>query len=172
MIAFCNGTYFYCSDNELRCAFERLHAECGPPRREPNYYAKRLDDVKTGKAIAGPSLARAMKLWDDKNAPGQYLEVDCDSWVKGMRAEIDAIDADDDAAEQEQKNAKKKRKNRENQPVNSPYLNAEESAEYLRITVKALYDLVDKRKLKKLPGSKNYRFTREMLDAYLRGEKP
>jgi excisionase family DNA binding protein len=52
----------------------------------------------------------------------------------------------------------------------SPYLNAEEAAKYLRITPNALYGLVERRKLRPLPGFRKYRFTREMLDHFLRGE--
>jgi excisionase family DNA binding protein len=51
--------------------------------------------------------------------------------------------------------------------VESPYLNSKEAAAYLKITVKALYHLVGRKKLRVLPGSRHYRFTREMLDAYL-----
>lgn len=54
--------------------------------------------------------------------------------------------------------------------VDSPYLNTEEAPAYLRITPNALYGLVERRKLKPLPGHRKYRFTKEMLDAYLRGE--
>jgi excisionase family DNA binding protein len=53
--------------------------------------------------------------------------------------------------------------------VESPYLNAQEAAAYLRINVNALYSLVERRKLRPLPGYRKYRFTKEMLDAYLRG---
>jgi excisionase family DNA binding protein len=54
--------------------------------------------------------------------------------------------------------------------VDSPYLTGEEAADYLRITMNALYALVERRKLKPLPGSRKYRFTKEQLDAYLRGK--
>lgn len=54
--------------------------------------------------------------------------------------------------------------------VESPYLTAEEAAVYLRTTVKGIYSLLERRKLKKLPGSRTVLFTREMLDAYVRGE--
>jgi hypothetical protein len=33
-----------------------------------------------------------------------------------------------------------------------------------------MYSLVERRKVRPLPGHRKYRFTREMLDAYLRGE--
>jgi excisionase family DNA binding protein len=56
--------------------------------------------------------------------------------------------------------------------VSSPFLTAEEAARYLRITRKALYGLVERRKLRPLPGSRRYRFTTDQLDAYLRGETP
>jgi excisionase family DNA binding protein len=52
----------------------------------------------------------------------------------------------------------------------TPYLNAEEAADYLRITLDALYGLVERRKLRPLPGFRKYRFTREMLDDFLKGE--
>lgn len=58
----------------------------------------------------------------------------------------------------------------EPQQVESPYLNAKEAAAYLRITMNGLYGLVERRKLKPLPGHRKYRFTKEMLDAYLRGK--
>jgi hypothetical protein len=54
--------------------------------------------------------------------------------------------------------------------VESPYLNAQEAAAYLRMNVNALYSHVERRKLRPLPGHRKYRFTREMLDAFLRGE--
>jgi excisionase family DNA binding protein len=54
--------------------------------------------------------------------------------------------------------------------VESPYLTAEEAAEYLRINVNALYSLVERRKLRPLPGHRRYRFTREILDTYLEGK--
>jgi hypothetical protein len=54
--------------------------------------------------------------------------------------------------------------------ITSPYLNAAEAAAYLRINVNALYSLVERRKLKPLPGHRRYRFTVEILDAYLRGK--
>lgn len=54
--------------------------------------------------------------------------------------------------------------------VGSPYLTAEEAAAYLRVNVNALYSLVERRKLAPLPGHRKYRFTTDMLDAYLKGE--
>lgn len=56
------------------------------------------------------------------------------------------------------------------QGIPSPYLNAPEAASYLRITLNALYGLVERRKLKPLPGHRKYRFTKDILDAYLKGE--
>jgi hypothetical protein len=56
--------------------------------------------------------------------------------------------------------------------IASPYLDAKQAADYLGMTVKALYGHVERRKLRPLPGYKKYRFTREQLDAFLRGEKP
>lgn len=53
----------------------------------------------------------------------------------------------------------------------SPYLDAAEAAAYLGLTVKALYGHVERRKLQPLPGYRHYRFTREQLDAFLRGER-
>jgi excisionase family DNA binding protein len=53
--------------------------------------------------------------------------------------------------------------------VESPYLTADEAAVYLRINVNALYSLVERRKLAPLPGHRKYRFTRDMLDNFLRG---
>ena len=51
------------------------------------------------------------------------------------------------------------------------FLHAEEAADYLGITVKALYSLKDRGKLKSLPGSRKLRFTPKMLDDYLHGRK-
>jgi hypothetical protein len=56
--------------------------------------------------------------------------------------------------------------------IESPYLDAQQAADYLGMTVKALYGHVERRKLLPRPGYKKYRFTREQLDAFLRGEKP
>jgi len=53
--------------------------------------------------------------------------------------------------------------------IESPYLTAEEAAKYLRTTVKGIYSLMERRKLKKLPGLRNLLFTREALDDFLRG---
>jgi hypothetical protein len=55
------------------------------------------------------------------------------------------------------------------QVVQSPYLNAEQAAAYLRTTIKGIYSLLERRKLKKLRGSRTVLFTREMLDAYVQG---
>lgn len=53
--------------------------------------------------------------------------------------------------------------------IESPYLNSEEAAKYLRTTVKGLYSLLERRKVQKLPGSRTVLFTRELLDAYVQG---
>jgi excisionase family DNA binding protein len=53
--------------------------------------------------------------------------------------------------------------------VPSPYLTAEQAAHYLRTTVKGIYSLLERRKLRKLPGSRTVLFTRDLLDAYVRG---
>jgi hypothetical protein len=56
--------------------------------------------------------------------------------------------------------------------VQSPYLNAEEAAVYLRLaSVKQLYGLIERGKLKPLPGSRKLRFTTDMLDEYLSREQ-
>jgi excisionase family DNA binding protein len=50
----------------------------------------------------------------------------------------------------------------------SPYLDAEEAAAYLGVTVSSLYGIVERRHLTPLRGPRRrYRFTREMLDDYL-----
>lgn len=56
--------------------------------------------------------------------------------------------------------------------IETPYLNAEESAAYLRLeTVKALYGLVERRRLIPLRGPRRrIRFTKDMLDQYMRRE--
>ena len=56
--------------------------------------------------------------------------------------------------------------------IETPYLNAEESAAYLRLeTVKALYGLVERRRLIPLRGPRRrIRFTKDMLDQYMQRE--
>lgn len=50
----------------------------------------------------------------------------------------------------------------------SPYLDAVDAAEYLGVTVKSLYGVVERGHLVPLRGPKRrYRFTVEMLDEYL-----
>jgi excisionase family DNA binding protein len=67
---------------------------------------------------------------------------------------------------------RKRQTQQQPQPQQPPtYLNAEEAASYLRKTVKAMYGLVERGRLKPLPGSRRYRFTREQLDEFLRGRK-
>jgi hypothetical protein len=57
--------------------------------------------------------------------------------------------------------------------VKSPYLNAKEAAAYLRLdSVKQLYGLIERGKLKPLPGSRKLRFTTDILDEYLSNEQP
>lgn len=67
-----------------------------------------------------------------------------------------------------------KRAGKPNRPtISSPYLTAEEAAAYLGITMDSLYGLVDRRILIPLRGPRRrYRFTKEMLDEYLRREQP
>jgi hypothetical protein len=55
--------------------------------------------------------------------------------------------------------------------VVSPYLNATEAAAYLRLDgVKKLYGLIERGRLKPLPGSRKLRFTKEILDECLSGD--
>lgn len=54
--------------------------------------------------------------------------------------------------------------------VATPYLNVEEAAAYLNKTSKAIYGLIERGKLRKMPGSRVCYFTKEMLDEFLRGE--
>jgi excisionase family DNA binding protein len=57
--------------------------------------------------------------------------------------------------------------------IDSPYLVAAEAAAYLRTTLKGLYGLVQRGRLKPMPGRpRRLLFTREALDAFLAGEKP
>jgi excisionase family DNA binding protein len=79
-----------------------------------------------------------------------------ESTIKSIMARLDSLES-------------KAKGHAEPPPVQSPYLNAEEAAAYLRITVNALYGLVERRRLRPLPGSRKYRFTREGLDAFLMG---
>jgi excisionase family DNA binding protein len=54
----------------------------------------------------------------------------------------------------------------------SPYLDADEAARYLGITVKSLYGVVERRHLIPLRGPRRtYRFTEEMLDEYLKRQR-
>lgn len=55
------------------------------------------------------------------------------------------------------------------EPGDSPYLNVEQAARYLGKTPKAIYGLLDRGKLRKMPGSHICYFTRDMLDEFLRG---
>jgi excisionase family DNA binding protein len=51
----------------------------------------------------------------------------------------------------------------------SPYMDSEEAADYLGISVKSLYGQVERGHIKPLRGPRRqYRFTVEMLDEYLR----
>lgn len=52
----------------------------------------------------------------------------------------------------------------------SPYLDAEQAAAYLGVTIKSLYGLKERGRLKSLPGSRRLRFTIEMLDRFMKGE--
>jgi hypothetical protein len=52
----------------------------------------------------------------------------------------------------------------------SPYLDADQAAAYLGVTIKALYGLKERGRLKSLPGSRRLRFTMEMLDRFMKGE--
>ena len=54
--------------------------------------------------------------------------------------------------------------------IESPYLTIEEAAIYGRTTVNNIYGLIERRKLKKLPGTRTVLLTKEILDAYLKGE--
>ena len=49
-------------------------------------------------------------------------------------------------------------------------LTADEAAAYLKTTTKQVYNLIARRRLRKLAGSTRLRFTREQLDAYLEGK--
>ena len=54
--------------------------------------------------------------------------------------------------------------------VATPYLNVVQAAAYLRKTPKAIYGLIERGRLRKMPGSHVCLFTRDMLDEFLRGE--
>lgn len=57
-------------------------------------------------------------------------------------------------------------------PPPSPYLDSTDAARYLRISLKSLYAVVERRRLVPLRGPRNrYRFTRELLDEYLARER-
>jgi hypothetical protein len=48
--------------------------------------------------------------------------------------------------------------------ADSPYLTKEEAAEYLRTTVDGIYGRVERGRLERCPGVRDYLFTKEMLD--------
>lgn len=52
----------------------------------------------------------------------------------------------------------------------SPYWDVEQAAVYLNKTPKAIYGLIGRGRLRKMPGSRVCYFTRDMLDEFLRGE--
>jgi hypothetical protein len=52
----------------------------------------------------------------------------------------------------------------------SPYLDVEQAARYLKKTPKAIYGLLERGRLKKMPGSHVCYFTKNLLDEFLRGE--
>ena len=54
--------------------------------------------------------------------------------------------------------------------VETPYLDVQQAAAYLRKSPKAIYGLIERGKLRKMPGSRVCYFTRELLDDFLRGE--
>ncbi|WP_435017983.1 helix-turn-helix domain-containing protein [Tundrisphaera sp. TA3] len=54
--------------------------------------------------------------------------------------------------------------------VSTPYLDVDQAASYLKKTPKAIYGLIERGRLKKMPGSRVCYFTREMLDEFLKGE--
>jgi len=57
-------------------------------------------------------------------------------------------------------------------PKDSPYLDAEQAAAYLGISMTSLYGQVERRHLEPLRGPRrSYRFTTKMLDDYLRRTK-
>jgi excisionase family DNA binding protein len=57
--------------------------------------------------------------------------------------------------------------------IDSPYLLAAEAAAYLRTTLKGLYGLVQRGRIKPMPGRpRRLLFTRESLDAFLTGQTP
>lgn len=56
--------------------------------------------------------------------------------------------------------------------IESPYLVVAEAADYLRTTKKGIYGLVQRGKIKALPGRPGrLLFTRKELDGYLEGKK-
>ena len=56
------------------------------------------------------------------------------------------------------------------QRVATPYLDVAQAAAYLKRSPKAVYGLIERGKLKKMPGSHVCLFTRDMLDNFLKGE--
>jgi hypothetical protein len=54
--------------------------------------------------------------------------------------------------------------------IESPYLNIQQASSYLKKTPKALYGLLERGRLKKMPGSYICYFTKESLDNFLNGE--
>jgi Helix-turn-helix domain len=93
---------------EYFAAHRRMVEACGEPRRadtrEPGYYSLRFVAAQRDPASATPHLARAIALWfrgkpiryrteDGEDLPDSY-----DYSVRQMRAIVDAIDDDDEAA--------------------------------------------------------------------------
>ncbi|MBN9119495.1 MAG: helix-turn-helix domain-containing protein [Planctomycetes bacterium] len=158
-------------------AHRRMIAECGEHRRaatvHPGYYSQRIVAAFKDPATAGPHLARAIKLWPRPLAPcwtetGESIPGGFDVWVRHLRTLVDAIDDDDEDDEVERERAELIA-----QHANSPYLTAEEARVYLRLsTVRALYRLIGRGVLRKLPGRHRCLFTREMLDEYLTRRRP
>ncbi len=149
------GWAAYCRDQEKRDRAEKELLARSPWRR----LEKRIEHL-THDAGIGTDLAR--KLVENRlaveiaEAIAQEFRLEVDlitTWQKVSRGDSEAV------------------KGRDDEPrVETPYLNVEQAASYLKKTTKAVYGLIERGKLKKMPGSRICYFTKEMLDDFLKGE--
>jgi hypothetical protein len=189
---------------ECRAAYRRLNEAAGPLRRHDvnlGDYARRLAEMAADPSKAGPHLERAVRLWS-KCVPPKWADSGdqppdiYDSFVRRLRACIDAIDDDDEQkrlesaaqaveppyhnAEEAAADLQETKKLLDNlmmrvcsgpRKTDSPFYNADKAAAYLGMTKKALYNRVERvcggtRKRQK------YLFTKEELDMLRRGINP
>ena len=138
----------------------------GVPKRyakmPPGYYTQRLTDAIKKPNSATPRLSKQMELFANPHV-GLWTK-DPNALVRGWLAIVHAIDEDDHDAQEKTESL--------NRLVDSPFLNAKESAAYLRLsTVKALYSMVE-RTCGGNRERRKYKFKKEQLDALQKGIDP